>query len=101
MKTAEEIAAMTDEEKTSYILSLQDESKEKDDLNESLTSEIAKAGTEKVKQIVKVGNKSYEMTYGAIKVGKVTYNYEALMKLDAKALKAIVEADDEAFVLQN
>lgn len=100
MKTPEEIAAMTDEEKLEYILSLQSESKEKDDLNESLTSEIANAGKEQPKQIIKIGKNSYAMAYGAIKVDKEVYNYEALMKLNADVRKVIVEADDEAFVLQ-
>ncbi|PWK27188.1 hypothetical protein LV89_02003 [Arcicella aurantiaca] len=100
MKTAEEIAAMTEDEKTNYILSLQTESEHKDSLNESLTAEIANAGKEQPKQILKVGKTSYAMTYGAVKVDKETYNYEALSKLPQEKLKAIVVADDEAFVKQ-
>jgi hypothetical protein len=100
MKTAEEISAMTEDEKTAYILSLQTETQEKDELNQSLTSEIAKVGKEQPKQIVKVGKDSYEMTYGAIRFEGVVYNYEALAKLNKDKLKEIVESDDEAFVKQ-
>lgn len=93
MKTPEELKAMTPEELLAYTQGLQAESAKKDNALAGLTDQLANQKAIGVQKL-KVGKKTFEMKYGAIRQDGKVYSFEALQKLSQEEVEAIIENDE-------
>ena len=93
MKTPEELKAMTPDELLAYTQGLQSESAKKDSALAGLTDQLANQKVSGIQKL-KVGKKTFEMEYGAIRQNGKVYSFEALQKLSQEEVESIIKNDE-------